>query len=78
MEAPIIEVTDAIAKAKRRLIAQYKQLGCVHECFGQKEIRKLNDTFFGLCYGDQYERAAYRLILDFEDWCATVNWTQGR
>ena len=64
-----VEVAQAVAKEKASLRRQTRRLGLVHENFGQNSVRKLNDQYFGLAYGDPEERSAYRIIADFEDWC---------
>jgi len=63
------KVRQAVERKCKKLKRDAKQLGYVRENFGQKEVRALQDEFFGLCYGDHEERAAYSLVIAFEEWC---------
>ena len=66
------EVRKDIIKAKKKLITYAKRYG-IHENFGQKEIRKLNDLYFG--YEWQHQEINQELE-SFREWCYTFDLSQ--
>jgi len=66
------EVRKDISKVKKKLITYAKHYG-IHENFGQKEIHKLNDMYFG--YGYQHQEINAELE-SFREWCYTFDLSQ--
>lgn len=65
-----LELSQDISRLKKKLIAQTKKAGYLHENFGQKELRNLEDRsrYTVLCYGNTEERTQAQLITDFRAW----------
>ena len=68
--SPVAEVTKQIETVKKGLISKAKSKG-IWENFGQKECRALEDGFSKKynMYGSSEERQAFKMIMDFHEWC---------
>ena len=66
------QANSAIAKAKKKLIAQAKKSGVI-ENFGQKEVRSLEDKYIDSSdYSNDMNKI--RIAIEkFDDWC--MNYT---
>ena len=66
--AELLKVKKSIKSLKNYLRKEANQKG-IWEGFGQEEVSKLKDRYFGYAYGTEEQRKVWQEIEDFDEWC---------